>query len=146
MKPMPAVFLVCLLAGVVANVAAQSPVVKQGKGNTKNDQYMTNEFYETKPLTADSKVEKGSGKTSKHHIERIKVGKHNGSGPTVSADAMPEPERSRLKTSSATTNHSPESGGTVSGALQTNEGPGKGTSDVSGKRIHKPLTTTRKRK
>jgi hypothetical protein len=146
MKPMPVLLLMFLLAGIVAYVGAQSAVVKQGKGNTKNDQYMTNEFYQTKPLTADSKVEKGSGKTSKHHIERLKVGKHNGPGPTVSADAMPEPERSRLQKSSATTDHSSESGGTVSGASQNNEGSGKVTSDVSGKRVHKPLTTTRKRK
>jgi hypothetical protein len=146
MKPMPVLLLLFLLAGVVAYVGAQSAVDKQGKGNTKNDQYMTNEFYKTKPVTADSKIEKGAGKASKHHIERINVGKHNGPVPIVSTDAKPEPERSRLQKSSATTDHSSESGATVAGASQNKEGSGKVTSDASGKRAHKPLTTTRKRK
>jgi hypothetical protein len=145
MKPMLVLLLMVLLAGIVGYVGAQSTVVKQGKGNTKNDQYMTNEFYQTKPLTTEG-TEKGAGKTSKHHIERIKVRKHNGPEPAVSVDAMPEPERSRLQKSSATTDHASESGGTVSGASQNNEGSGKVTSGVSGKHAHKPLTTTRKGK
>ena len=78
MKPMPVLLLMFLVAGIVAYVGAQSTVVKQGKGNTKHDEYLTNEFYKTKPSTADSKGEKGAGKASKHHSEHIKVGKHNG--------------------------------------------------------------------
>ena len=96
MKPMPVFVLMFLVAVIATGVAAQSSSVKGGKGNTKTDSYMTNEFYQTKPLTADSKGEKGAGKKSKHHIERIRAGKHNGSGPPVSSDAKPEPERSRL--------------------------------------------------
>jgi len=116
MKPMPVVLVMFLIAGVVAHAGAQSTDVKQGKGNSKHDEYMTNEFYKTKPLTADSKGEKGSGKTSKHHIERIKAGKHNSSVPAVS------------------------------GEVQNNEVSGKVTSDVTGKRVHKSLPTTHKRR
>jgi hypothetical protein len=101
MKPMPVLLLVFLLAAIMANVGAQSSVDKQGKGNTKNDQYMTNEFYKTKPLTTEG-TEKGASKTSKHHIERLKDRKHNGPESTVSVDAMPEPKRSQLMGNTST--------------------------------------------
>ncbi len=146
MKPKLLFLLVFLLACVVGLVAAQLADGKQGKGNSKHDEYMINESYLTKPKTADSKGVKGSGKTFKHHIERIKGGKQNGHAHTVSPDAMPEPKRSQLQHGSATTEHSTESHGSLSGTSQNNEGSGKATSDLSGKRIHKPLTMTHRRK
>jgi hypothetical protein len=87
MKALPAVVFTVFLSGVMLQARAQTSGVKPGKGTAKPDQYMTNELYQTKPPTAESKGEKEGGKKPGHNIGRIKTGQQKNSGTRIGIEA-----------------------------------------------------------
>jgi len=125
MKLIPAVVLVSLLAVSAAGADAQSAEGKQVKGNSKHDEYMTNEFYKTSPLTTDKKGNTGSGKSSRHHEARLNSGRGGG------------------KTHEGGADQSSIASGIGSGSNQEKGGPSKTASNATGKRMHTPLANQR---